>query len=246
MPDLSDVRALTFDIFGTTVDWRSGVAAEGRRLGGLHGIEADWEQVADAWRALYVPYMNRVRLGELPWTNFDRLHRLSLDQVIDDLGIEAFDYATREEFTLAWERLPAWPDAKAGLAALGQRFTVATLSNGNRSQQQALMRFTGLPFHRLLSAEDFAHYKPDPEVYLGAVAALGLEPGQVMMVAAHKSDLRGAQCAGLRAAFVERPMEKGPSGGADSLPDPLADVQAADFVDLANRLDRQLRSEEPA
>jgi 2-haloacid dehalogenase len=246
MPDLSDVRALTFDIFGTTVDWRSGVAAEGRRLGALHGIEADWEQVADAWRALYVPYMNRVRLGELPWTNFDRLHRLSLDQVIDDLGIEGLDYATREEFTLAWERLPAWPDAKAGLAALGQRFTVATLSNGNRSQQQALMRFTGLPFHRLLSAEDFAHYKPDPEVYLGAVAALGLEPGQVMMVAAHKSDLRGAQYAGLRAAFVERPMEKGPSGGADSLPDPLADVQAADFADLANRLDRQLRSEEPA
>ena len=236
MPDLNDVRALTFDIFGTTVDWRSGVAAEGRRLGGLHGIEADWEQVADAWRALYVPYMNRVRLGELPWTNFDRLHRLSLDQVIDDLGIEGIDYATREEFTLAWERLPAWPDAKAGLAALGQRFTVATLSNGNRSQQQALMRFTGLPFHRLLSAEDFTHYKPDPEVYLGAVAALGLEPGQVMMVAAHKSDLRGAQSAGLRAAFVERPMEKGPSGGADSLPDPLADVQAADFADLANRL----------
>jgi len=246
MPDLSDVRALTFDIFGTTVDWRSGVAGEGRRLATLHGIAADWERVADAWRALYTPYMDRVRLGELPWTNFDRLHRLSLDQVIDDLGIEGFDDAAREEFTLAWERLPAWPDAKAGLAALSQRFTVATLSNGNRSLQQALMRFTGLPFHRLLSAEDFAHYKPDPELYLGAVAALGLEPGQVMMVAAHKSDLRGAQSAGLRAAFVERPMEKGPSGDADALPDPLADVQAADFVDLADRLGRQVRSEEPA
>ena len=126
------------------------------------------------------------------------------------------------------------------------RFSVATLSNGNRSQQQALMRFTGLPFHRLLSAEDFAHYKPDPEVYLVAVAALGLEPRLVMMVAAHKSDLRAAQAAGLRAAFVERPVEKGPSGGADFLPDALADVQATDFVDLANRLGRQLWSEEPA
>ena len=230
------IRALTFDVFGTVVDWRTGVVAEGRRLGEVHGIDADWEQVADAWRSLYVPYMNRVRLGELPWTNFDRLHRMSLDQVIDDLRSEGFDDATREEFTRAWERLPAWPDAQAGLAALGERFTVATLSNGNRAQQQALMRFTGLPFRRLLSAEDFEHYKPDPEVYQGAAAALGLEPRRVMMVAAHKADLRAAQAAGLRAAFVERPLEKGPAGGADRLPDPESDVQATDFVDLAEQL----------
>lgn len=98
------------------------------------------------------------------------------------------------------------------------------------------MRFTRLPFRRLLSAEDFEHYKPDPEVYQGAAAGLGLEPRQVMMVAAHKADLRAAQAAGLRAAFVERPLEKGPSGAADRLPDPESDVQAADFVDLAEQL----------
>src|SRR5438093_1514852 len=134
MRDFRNVRALTFDVFGTVVDWRSGVALEGRRLGALHGIEADWEQVADAWRALYVPYMNRVRSGELPWTNFDRLHRMSLDQVLADLDVDGFDPIARDEFTRAWERLPAWPDAAAGLAALTDRFTVATLSNGNRSQ----------------------------------------------------------------------------------------------------------------
>jgi len=237
-PALSEVRALTFDIFGTVVDWRSGVVAEGRRIGAEHGVEAAWEQVADEWRALYVPYMQRVRSGEQPWTNFDRLHRHSLDQVIADLNIEGFDPGMRDEFTHAWERLPPWPDTAPSLAMLSERFTVATLSNGNRSQQQALIRFTGLPFHRLLSAEDFKHYKPDPEVYLGAVAALGLEPGQVMMVAAHKPDLRAAQHAGLRTAFVERPMEKGPGGGADLLPDPESDVQATDFLDLANQLAR--------
>jgi 2-haloacid dehalogenase len=235
-PDLRNVRALTFDVFGTVVDWRSGVAEEGRRLGVLHGIKADWEQVADAWRSLYIPYMNRVRSGELPWTNFDRLHRLSLDQVLADLAIGGFDPAVRDEFTHAWERLPAWPDAPAGLAALKGRFTVATLSNGNQSQQQALMRFTGLPFQRLISAEDFKHYKPDPEVYLGAAAELGLAPDQVMMVAAHNADLRAAQSAGLRAAFVERPLEKGASGGADRLPDPESDVQATDFLDLARQM----------
>jgi 2-haloacid dehalogenase len=230
------VRALTFDVFGTTVDWLSGVAGEGRRLGALSGVEADWEQLALAWRALYMPSMDRVRRGELPWTTFDRLHRMSLDKVLPGVGAEGFDTAAREELTRAWERLPAWPDSAPGLERLARSFTVTTLSNGNRSQQTALMRFAGLPFQRLLSAEDFHHYKPDPEVYLGAASALGLEPGQVMMVASHKSDLRAAQAAGLRAAFVERPLEKGPGGGADLLPDSLADVQATDFMDLADKL----------
>lgn len=218
------------------MDWRSGVAAEARRLGALHGVNGDWERLADVWRALYMPSMNRVRSGELPWTNFDELHRLSLDQVLRDVGAEGFDSVARDELTLAWERLPPWPDTVDGLARLGRRYTVSTLSNGNRTQQTALVNFAGLPFQRLLSAEDFHHYKPDPEVYLGAASALGLEPGQVMMVAAHKPDLRAAQAAGLRAAFVERPLEKGPKRGADLLPDPDSDLQATDFLDLASRL----------
>jgi 2-haloacid dehalogenase len=234
-PGLIGVRALTFDVFGTTVDWRSGVAAEAARIGARAGVDGDWEHLADAWRALYVPSMDKVRRGKLPWTNFDRLHRLSLDQVLHDMGLEQFDEAARDELTRAWERLPPWPDAAPGLVRLARRFTVATLSNGNRSQQEALVRFADLPFQRLLSAEDFRHYKPDPEVYLGAAAALGLEPRELMMVAAHKSDLRAAQAAGLRAAFVERPFEKGPSG-ADRLPDPDADVQAVDFIDLATKV----------
>jgi 2-haloacid dehalogenase len=217
---VSEVRALSFDIFGTTVDWRSGVAAEARRLGVLNGVEADWERLADQWRALYMPSMNRVRTGELPWTNFDRLHRMSLDQVLHDLGAEGFDMTARDELTSAWELLPPWPDVVEGLTRLATKFTVATLSNGNRSQQAALVEFGALPFQRLLSAEDFHHYKPDP----------------VMMIAAHKGDLRAAQAAGLQAAFVERPLEKGPSGGADLLPDPDADVQAIDFIDLAEKL----------
>jgi 2-haloacid dehalogenase len=212
------------------------VAAEARRLGSPNGIDADWERLAESWRSLYMPSMNRVRSGELPWTNFDRLHRLSLDQVLRDMNIDGFDSAAREELTNAWEKLPPWPDALSGLTRLATRFTVSTLSNGNRAQQSGLMQFTGLPFQRLLSAEDFHHYKPDPEVYLGAAKLLRLEPGQVMMVAAHKGDLRAAQSNGLRAAFVERPLEKGPNGGADLLPDPASDIEAADFLDLAAKL----------
>ena len=230
------MRALTFDVFGTTVDWRSGVAAEARRVGEREGFRIDGTDLADRWRALYMPSMDRVRSGELPWTNFDRLHRMSLDLVLRDLDVEGVGAAARDELSLAWEKLPAWPDSAPGLERLGARFTVATLSNGNRAQQEALTRFAGLPFQRLLSAEDFQHYKPDPEIYLEAAAALGLRPSQVMMVAAHKSDLRAARAAGMRTAFVERPLEKGPGGGADLLPDPDSDVQATGFVDLAARL----------
>jgi 2-haloacid dehalogenase len=240
MADLTDVRALTFDVFGTVVDWRSGVAAEARRIGAKAGVNADWERLADAWRALYIPSMGRVRIGELPWTNFDQLHRMALDQVLPDLNVDGLDAAARDELTLAWERLPPWPDAMPGLQRLAQRFVVSTLSNGNRSQQAALIQFGGLHFQRLLSAEDFRHYKPDPEIYLGAASALGFEPGQVMMVAAHKYDLRAAQSFGLRAAFVERALEKGPGGTADRLPDPEADVQATDFMDLADKLGCEL------
>jgi 2-haloacid dehalogenase len=152
------------------------------------------------------------------------------------MNIDGFDSDSREELTNAWEKLPPWPDSIPGLTRLATRFTVSTLSNGNRSQQTGLMQFTGLPFQRLLSAEDFHHYKPDPEVYLGAAKVLGLEPSQVMMVAAHKGDLRAAQSNGLRTAFVERPLEKGPNGGADLLPDPASDIEATDFIDLAAKL----------
>lgn len=234
--DTAGVKALTFDVFGTCVDWRSGIAAEARRVGELNGVDGDWEALADAWRALYMPYMDRVRHGELPWTNFDRLHRMSLDQVLDELAINGFDPPERDELTRGWERLPAWPDSSEGLARLKRRYVVSTLSNGNRAQQASLVTFAGLPFDRLISAEDFRHYKPDAEVYLGAASTLGVNPEEVMMVAAHKGDLRAAQAAGLRTAFVERPLEKGPSGSADRLPDPEADVEATDFVDLANKL----------
>ena len=211
--------------------------AEASKLGAARGVEAHWTRLADAWRGLYAPYMGRVRGGELPWTNFDRLHRMSLEEVLRDLGIEGFSDGDKDELTLAWERLPPWPDAVEGLRRLRARYTVCTLSNGNCSQQQALVECARLPFDRLLSAEDFHHYKPDPEIYLGAAEALGVPPDRVLMVAAHKGDLRAAQVAGLRTAFVERPLEKGPGGGADTLPDPESDVQATSFLDLAAQLD---------
>ncbi|MCH7713809.1 MAG: haloacid dehalogenase type II, partial [Chloroflexi bacterium] len=83
----SEVKALIFDVFGTVVDWRSSIIKHGKDFGRIHGVEADWDAFADAWRSKYSPYMNKVRTGELPWTNLDALHRMALEDVLGEFKI---------------------------------------------------------------------------------------------------------------------------------------------------------------
>ncbi len=225
-----DVRALVFDVFGTVVDWRGGVAREVRRL--LPGTGA--EAFADAWRERYAPSMNRVRRGERVWANLDTLHRESLDTLLTDVG-QAPGEAVRAELVLAWHRLDPWPDAVVGLDRLRERFVVATLSNGNVALLVDMAKRAGLPWDVVLSAELFGHYKPDAEVYDGAARLLGLDPEQVLMVAAHVDDLAAARGRGLRTAYVHRPHEFGPRGTPPSR-DPDADLNVTSLTDLATSL----------
>jgi len=232
------VRALIFDVFGTVVDWRGSIIRECRALGRAKGLALDSEAFADAWRAGYQPAMARVRSGALPWMNIDQLHRLILDELLPRFGIEGFTEAELDHLNRVWHRLDPWPDARRGLALLKRRRIIATLSNGNVALLVNMAKHVGLPWDTVLSAELFRHYKPDPEAYLGAAAMLGLEPAEVMMVAAHKDDLRAAQACGLATAFVRRPKEKGPKVRIDVSPEPSFDVNAKDFVDLARKLAR--------
>ncbi len=233
--DRASVRALTFDVFGTVVDWRSSVIDEGRALGARLGLQVDWTAFADAWRAGYPPAMDEVRRGALPWTDIDGLHRRILDRLLAERCL-ALPEAEAVQFNLVWHRLRAWPDSAAGLALMKPRLTLCTLSNGNLSLLTDLAERNALPFHQVLSAELFRHYKPDPEVYLGAAAHLGLAPSQVMMVAAHPNDLRAAAACGLRTAYVARPDENGPGGPMAPWTPGEFDMAAADFVDLARQL----------
>ena len=225
-----EVQALAFDIFGTVVDYRSGVARVATRFG------LDGPRFADAWRARYEPSMDLVRRGELPWMNLDALQRRSLDGLLDEFGASNLGAEERNALVLAWHDLPPWPDALEGLGRLRSRYVLTTLSNGGFALLTHLARNARLRFDCILSAELCRHYKPDPEVYLMAADLLALAPSQVMLVAAHKRDLRAAQAVGLRAGFVERPLENGPEGEFDRLPDPDADVEARDFTELAMRL----------
>jgi 2-haloacid dehalogenase len=234
--NLDSVKALTFDVFGTVVDWRSSVIREGEELAKRKGLKVDWAKFADAWRGGYGPSMNRVRGGELPWMKIDDLHRLILDGLLEQFNIVGLSEAEKDHFNRAWHRLTPWPDAVPGLTSLKKKFIITTLSNGNVALLTNMAKNAGLPWDAILSAELARRYKPDKEVYLTAADLLGLRPEQVMMVAAHKGDLHAAKSVGFKAAFVPRPLESGPNVKRDLTPDPSFEVVAKDFVDLAEQL----------
>ncbi len=230
------VKALTFDVFGTVADWRTSITNEGRRLGAARRIEADWEAFADAWRAGYEPAMKRVRLGEMPWANIDSLHRMILDELLPQFGITGLADADKEDFNMAWHRLTPWPDVVPGLTRLRERFVIATLSNGNVALLTNMAKNAGLPWDCILSSELARHYKPDPEVYRTAADLLGLDTGEVMMVAAHPFDLKAAQAVGMQAAYVSRPLEFGPGRRPEDASGEDFQIFTADFEDLADQL----------
>ena len=233
-------EALLFDVFGTVVDWRGSVIRELRRVGRRHGVRADWAAFADAWRSGYRPAMAGVRRGDSPWRSIDELHLEILKPLLERAGLHLRPAEVRE-LNAAWHRLKPWPDSAGGLARLKRHFVIGTLSNGNVSLLIDLARGGRLPWDVILSAELFHHYKPDPEVYIGAAGLLGLPARAVMLVAAHKDDLAAARRCDLRTAFVRRPLEHGLGSETDTSADSRADFNADDFVDLARQLEGQAR-----
>jgi 2-haloacid dehalogenase len=233
---LADVEALTFDVFGTVVDWRTSIIREGQMLGREKGFDRDWPAFADAWRRGYGPAMNRVRTGELPWLKIDQLHRLILDDLLVEFEFPAMTEAEIDHLNRVWHRLIPWPDTVQGLHRLKAKYMLVTLSNGNVALLANMAKNAGLPWDVVLSAELSGHYKTDPEVYIKAADLLGLPHERVMMVAAHKGDLRASAALGFKTAYVPRPLEYGPDRVIDTTPDPQFDVNATDFLDLAAKI----------
>jgi 2-haloacid dehalogenase len=230
---MAAIRALIFDVFGTLVDWRSGITRDVRVL--LGSRVADAATFADAWRAQYQPAMEKVRSGALPFSKLDILHRHNLDHVLADLNLDDVDEPTRAELNLAWHRLDAWPDVKPGLLRLRERFRIAPCSNGNVSLMVNLARRNGFPWDAILGAEFARDYKPKAIVYQSAAAAFDLRPEETLMVAAHSSDLASAAAAGLCTAFIARPDEKGPGRGETKATVPV-EFSAGSLSGLADLL----------
>ena len=236
---MTQIQALVHDVFGTVVDWRGAVTADGEALGARLGISGvDWQQFADEWRGLYAPSMNKVRTGELPWTNLDALHRMALDALLDKFGIAGrVGEADRAWFNLTWHRLRPWPDSVPGLTRIKQKYIIATLSNGTVRLLTDMAKYCGLPWDTVLGSDIVQHYKPDAEMYRSAIHFLGNDdPGAVMMVAAHNGDLVSASKHGMRTAYINRPYEKGAKQDRDFKAEHDFTYIAESFEDLATQL----------
>ncbi len=235
---MANVKALVFDKFGTVVDWRSSIIAEGMAWGKAKGLEIDWAQFADDWRLGYRPAADRVRKGEIPWTRLDDLHRMILEDLLKKYKIQGLSEEEKVSWTYVWRRLKPWPDSVEGLVRLKKKYIIAPLSNGNIALMTNLAKFGGSPWDAILGAELARHYKPDREVYLSAAYYLDLKPEQVMLAAAHTKDLQAARSCDLRTGFIHRPKEYG--NGRVGVPDQAKpgdfDVVSVSAIDLAQQL----------
>ena len=225
----SAIKALLFDTFGTTVDWQSSMTEHAETIGRESYIHADWSGLVKEWRAHYKPAIQPVREGKRPWTGFDELHREELDKIVKKYGDGKLTDEQRNRLTQGWHELKPWPEVPAALHRLAKHFILGPLSNGTTRQMIDLARYGNLPWSVIFGADMFRTYKPAPEFYRNAVALLGLQPGEVMLVAAHNEDLQAAQKQGLRTCFVHRPTE-------DREVEGTFDAVIDSFEDLARRL----------
>lgn len=229
------IKALFFDVFGTLVDWRNGVARESEKILSPLGCKLDWLAFAEAWRGEYQTGLEEVRSGKIPFSRLDVLHRRNLDRILPRFELQGVDIAKLDELNLVWHRLDGWPDVTPGLVKLKKQFMLAPVSNGNISMMVDIARHNGFPWDTVLGAEVAGDYKPKPRVYHAACEALGLSPAECMMVAAHSYDLQAAMEQGLRSAHVARPNEAGPGKGEKS-PKVKVDYAVASLEELAAKL----------
>ena len=232
----STIKALVFDVFGTVVDWRGSIIEEGTAWGKAKQLQIDWARFAERWRAGYVPAINRVRTGELPWTKLDDLHRMILEQLLKEFRIEGLTEEGKDYWNRVWHRLKPWPDSVAGLTRLRKNYIIAPLSNGNIALMTDMAKRSGLPWDAILGAELVRHYKPDREVYLSVPGFLGVKPEEIMMVAAHSADLKAAADCGLHTGYIYRPNELGTGGKTEKINPGEFDIVSIDMNDLAKQM----------
>ena len=236
------VKALLFDVFGTVVDWRTGIAREVESIANKYDILLDPFDFADAWRAEYQPAMEEIRKGRRLFTILDILHMENLKKIASKFNLHNL---TNEDFNMlvrAWHRLPGWPDSSDGLNALKKKYILATQSNGNIALIVNMAKFSNLNWDVVLGAEVIGHYKPEPEAYLKACKALDLKTDECLMVAAHDDDLKAASLQGMKTAYVHRPFEYGRDKMFDIAQvndykgDKVWDIVSSDLNDLAKQL----------
>ncbi len=236
MANLSNVKALAWDIGGTVFDWHHTIRDEVAAIAAVQGVELDAPKFTNMWRFRMFERLQLVRRGDLPWLNADQLHRRVLDEVMEAHPQLQLGMAERDELNQVWHRMNAWPDAAAALEALRSHYKVTVLTVMSWAIAVDCSKHNGISWDGILSCEFLGHYKPEPEAYLASARYLGLDISEVMMCAAHKNDLMAAARAGMPTAYVPITGERGDGNDPDLSPDPSFTVNATNYPDLARQL----------
>jgi 2-haloacid dehalogenase len=230
MDPLRLVHTLTFDLFGTILDLDAGHAP---RLRDFLTSKRSAMSVGDLWAR----WRNRQRIEQYQDNQFYAGHYGYLDASRRALVYTlracklAFDDADVARIMEGWRELTPFVDVLPGLQRLRSRFKLVALSNGENELLAHLVKNRlRYDFDHVISVEDVGVFKPSPQVYRYAARMLAAEPAELMMVSAHGFDAVGARASGYRAAYVNRydlPYDETPY---------RADIEAADFADLAAQL----------
>ena len=234
---LGDIKALTFDTGGTILDWHTGFSTALADVGAKYGLEKDWPAITNELRRRSLGRMLNLGEHEPPAYNFDNAHRAALDEICTEFGLDEFTDDDRH--AIAWDRahnFECWPDFPAVLPKLREKFFCCSFTILSFRIIIDTARRNGISWDAVFSCEAIGKYKILPEAYQTAAKYLQLDVGECCMVACHNFDLDAAKAVGFKTAFVKRPDEWGPAGPPDPEPNPIHDIVADTFPDLAKQL----------
>jgi 2-haloacid dehalogenase len=230
------IKALCFDVFGTVTDWYTSVSKEGRKISQKTGIDVPWGEFVLKWRRDgYMAAIAKIASGEMPITPTATINRTKLVSLLEEYGVTGLTTEEIEHLNLSWNRLDAWEDVVPGLGLLKKNHMIMPFSNGDYRCLIDIARHNALPWDGIISADFFKKVKPDPTIYQNAINLLQLPADQVLMVACHAFDLEMAKQAGMKIAYVSRPLEYGPNVAPEDKPVQL-DYDVSSFVELAQVL----------
>ena len=203
------VRAVIFDTYGTVCDFYGPMTRQFERFARERGVECDVRAMTIAWRTAYAMSCFKQAATESEFRPLCDIQRDNLEVVMKEYFPGSVTGEELDQLTTVWDRLDPWPDTVEGLHRLKGQAIIAPVSNGNYIDMVTLARFAGLPWDIILGSSVAQLYKPHPDAYLKSIAALGLPPEEVCMVAAHQAELPYAAGHGMQTAFVMRPDEFG-------------------------------------
>lgn len=200
-----EVQAISFDCYGTLIDWEGGMRAALAEEGLLEQIPEPWEK-----------FVERRMRCEAKWQAgtfrpYREILSLSLQDCLKELQVRV-EEAAAQRFSRSVGRWPPFEDTVSGLRRLGSRWPLLIISNVDRASMQETVEVLGIPFAELVTAEDVRAYKPAHEHFLEARRRLGsLSDGQLHAAASVFHDLTPAAELGLQAAWINRAQEQAPA-----------------------------------